>query len=77
MVAGKEKKISLQQSVRELKGGVLENERESRFSEEVCLPFGHFVLQLVVLTGEVVYSRHFFKAMLQRYSVRISASGHK
>lgn len=48
-VAAAEKKntfFSLQ-SVRELKGGVL----EAGYSEEVCLPFGHFVLELAAHTG--------------------------
>lgn len=44
------------QSVRELKGGVLGvgegAGQESAHSEEVCLPFGHFVLELALHTGE-------------------------
>lgn len=42
----------------ELKGGVLQ--AESGYSEEVCLPFGHFVLELTVPTGEEVFEEGLF-----------------
>lgn len=39
------------QSVRELKGGAF-GSRESGYSEDACLPFGHFVLELAARSQE-------------------------
>lgn len=56
----------LLQSVRELKGGVL----QSGYSEEVCLPFGHFVLELTMPTGEEAFLRGAFQCSGKLHNIQ-------